>query len=164
MDCVVATRICFVCLGNICRSPTAEGVMSAMVKQRRLAIEVQSAGTAAYHVGERADHRTRRAGEARGYGFESVAQHFTKALFERFDLVIAMDVANLRALERLATTAGEREKIHLLLDFDAASAKGADVPDPYYGGESDFEHVVDLCERACAALLDSLAEGRAHAG
>ncbi len=138
--------------------------MKALVKQRGLTMTVQSAGTAAYHVGERPDHRTRRAGEARGYRFESVAQQFTYESFARFDLVVAMDKANQQALLALATTHAERKKVHLLRDFDPTAAKGADVPDPYYGGMSDFEHVVDLCERACAGLIDSLPTEEAHAG
>ncbi len=138
--------------------------MRALVKQRGLRTTVESAGTAAYHVGERPDPRTRRAGEARGYRFESVAQQFTRDMFVRFDWVIAMDKANQRALLALAATDADRKKVQLLRDFDPASAKGADVPDPYYGESSDFEHVVDLCERACAALLDSLPNEEAHAG
>jgi protein-tyrosine phosphatase len=156
----VATRICFVCLGNICRSPTAEGVMRGLAQKRGVRVDVRSAGTAAYHVGEKPDHRARKVALQKGYQLESVAQHFTQALFARFDLVVAMDRSNLRALERLAAADDERKKLRLLRDYDKGSPKGSDVPDPYYGEMSDFEHVVELCERACTAMLDAIAEGR----
>lgn len=156
----VATRICFVCLGNICRSPTAEGVMRGLAARRGANVKIESAGTAAYHVGEKPDHRSCSVAKKKGYALESIAQHFTKQLFARFDLVVAMDNSNLRALERLATEPHEKQKLRLLRDYDPSSPKGADVPDPYYGELSDFEHVVELCERACAAMLDAIAEQR----
>jgi protein-tyrosine phosphatase len=155
----VATRICFVCLGNICRSPTAEGVLRGLATKRGVKVTIASAGTAAYHVGEAPDQRSAKAAAKKGYRLDSVAQHFTADLFARFDLVVAMDKANLRALRQLATAEEDAAKLRLLRDYDPQSAKGADVPDPYYGESEGFDHVVELCERACAALLDAIEGG-----
>lgn len=151
-------RICFVCLGNICRSPTAEGVMRRAIEEQDLGarVVVDSAGTAAYHVGERADRRSREAARARGVALASRARQFRADDFARFDFVLAMDrenLENLRALDGGDAFAGH---LSLLRDFDPASPAGADVPDPYYGGDAGFEDVLDLCEAACRGLLDHL--------
>jgi protein-tyrosine phosphatase len=153
-----AVRICFVCMGNICRSPTAEGVMRHLVAERGLLARfvIESAGTGDWHVGEPADPRSRAAAEGRGYRLDRRAQQFTAASFARFDYVLAADGDNLRHLERIAPDDTSRAKIHLLRDFDPASAKGSDVPDPYYGGSAGFEHVLDVCEAACRGLLGEL--------
>ena len=147
-------RICFVCLGNICRSPTAEGVMRKLVEDAGLdgKIVLDSAGTGAWHVGELADPRTRRAAESRGLSLTHRARQFTAADFDRFDYVIAMDRANLRHLRVMA---GERTApiVRLLRSFDPDAGTDAEVPDPYSGGSDGFEHVLDLCERACEGLL-----------
>lgn len=147
-------RICFVCLGNICRSPTAEGVMRKLVADAGLvgAVVIDSAGTGAYHTGELPDPRTREAAERRGLDLDHLARQFTRADLERFDLVIAMDRANLRHLRVLA---GERAapELHLLRAFDPTAPAHAEVPDPYAGGVQGFEEVLDQCERACAGLL-----------
>ena len=148
-------RICFVCLGNICRSPTAEGVMARLLRDAGLAdrVTIDSAGTGDWHTGELADPRTRVAAKRRGLELTHRARQFTRADFDRFDLVVAMDTDNLRHLKLMA---GHRTtpEIRLLCSFDPASPPGACVPDPYAGGPDGFEEVLDLCERACAGLLD----------
>jgi protein-tyrosine phosphatase len=148
-------RICFVCLGNICRSPTAEGVMQSLVGESGLGnlISIDSAGTSGYHQGEAADSRSIEAARRRGYRLESRSRRFTASDFARFDYVVAMDRANLSGLEELAGTPGERSKLYLLRDFDKASPDGAEVPDPYYGGPGGFDRVLDICEAGCTGLL-----------
>jgi protein-tyrosine phosphatase len=152
-------RVCFVCLGNICRSPTAEGVFRALVERAGLAgrIEIDSAGTGAWHVGEPADERARAAASRRGFQLDSVARQATRADFDRFDYLIAMDEANLRALERMAPDKAARRKVHLLRSFDPSAPRGAPVPDPYYGGDGGFEEVLDICEAACRGLVAHIA-------
>jgi protein-tyrosine phosphatase len=148
-------RVCFVCLGNICRSPTAEGVMRKLVDDAGLVqdIEVTSAGTAAYHAGERADSRAAAAARGRQVVLSGRAKQVTERDFEDCHYILAMDASNMRDLERLAPSAQARKKIHLLREFDPASPRGAAVPDPYYGGDEGFEEVLDLCEAACRGLL-----------
>ncbi len=152
-------RVCFVCLGNICRSPTAEGVMRAMIDRAGLtgAIEIDSAGTGAWHAGEPADDRARAAAARRGFSLDSVARQVTRADFERFDYLVAMDQDNLRALERLAPDRAARGKLRLLRSFDGEAPRGAAVPDPYYGGDDGFEEVLDICEAACRGLVEHIA-------
>jgi protein-tyrosine phosphatase len=155
----VVVRICFVCLGNICRSPTAEGVMRALVERAGLAdrIEIDSAGTGAWHVGEPADERARAAAARRGFDLTSVARKVTRADFDRFDYLIAMDRENVMALERMAPDKVARGKVRLLRSFDPAAPRGAPVPDPYYGGDDGFETVLDVCDAACRGLLEHIA-------
>jgi len=151
-------RVCFVCLGNICRSPTAEGVMRHLVSAMGLdeRFYVDSAGTAAYHVGERADARAREFARARGITLESRARQFQDEDFTRFDVVLAMDGENLADLRALPGAQDFAGQLRLTLDFDPAAQSGAEVPDPYYGGDRGFEHVLDLCEAACRGLIDHL--------
>jgi protein-tyrosine phosphatase len=150
--------LCFVCLGNICRSPTAEGVMKSLLRGAGLEskVAVESAGTAGYHVGELPDRRSRAAAKARGLSLDSRAQQFTRTDFERFDHVLAMDAENLKNLSALAPTEAAREKLALLRAFDPESPDAAAVPDPYHGGADGFEEVLELCEAACAGLLEHL--------
>ena len=152
----VAMRICFVCLGNICRSPTAEGVMHHLLVQHGLVgrITIDSAGTGHWHVGELPDPRTREAARRRGIDLVHRARQFRRDDFARFDLVAAMDVANQRALLALAPDDAARAKVVLLRSFDPTCDADAEVPDPYYGGADGFDHVLDVCEAACAGLLD----------
>jgi protein-tyrosine phosphatase len=147
-------RICFVCLGNICRSPTAEGVMRALVAASGLAdrVVLDSAGTGAWHAGELPDPRTRAAGARRGLVLDHRARQVTTADLERFDLLVAMDRANLAVLRRL-TGGSAAPQVRLLRSFDATAPADAEVPDPYSGGADGFEEVLDQCERACAGLL-----------
>lgn len=147
-------RICFVCLGNICRSPTAEAVMARLVAEAGLAgrISVDSAGTSGWHAGEPADPRARAAAARRGLSLAHRAREFTAEDLARFDLVVAMDGQNLAALRRLARGAAT-PPLRLLRSYDPAAPPGAGVPDPYAGGAAGFEEVLDLCEAACRGLL-----------
>jgi protein-tyrosine phosphatase len=150
--------ICFVCLGNICRSPIAAAVMRSLVNDAGLDahIEVSSAGTGDWHVGQRADNRALATLTRHGYdGSTHRARQFVAEWFADHDLVVALDSANLADLRRLATTAAERDKVRLLLSFDAQSTE-SDVPDPYYGGAEGFDLVVTTIERACRALLEQV--------
>ena len=152
-------RICFVCLGNICRSPTAHGVMERLVADAGLddVVVIDSAGTGAYHVGEMPDERSRDAARRRGFALTHRARQFVAGDFARFDLVVAMDGQNLRNLQRLA--AGRAAPaIVLLRSFDPTAESRAEVPDPWSGGEAGFEEVLDQCERACAGLLGHIRE------
>src|SRR5262245_15853007 len=147
-------RICFVCMGNICRSPTAEGVMARLVRDAGLAdrVVVDSAGTGAWHIGELPDPQARAAARRRGIALDHRAQQFTRRDLDRYELGVAMDGVNLRPLRRIAAQRTSPE-IRLLRSFDPDAPEGAEVPDPYGGGAAGFEHVLDLCERACAGLL-----------
>jgi protein-tyrosine phosphatase len=151
-------RICFVCLGNICRSPTAEGIMRRAVREAGLEgkIAVASAGTGDWHVGDAADARSRETAARRGVILDGTAKQFLRADFGRFDHVLAMDAENLRVLARLAPDETARKKVRLFRDVDPESPRGAAVPDPYYGGAGGFDEVFDICERACRALLAEL--------
>jgi protein-tyrosine phosphatase len=148
-------RICFVCLGNICRSPTALGVMEKLVAEADLAgkLELDSAGTGNWHVGEPPDERARVAAARRGYQLNHRARQFTAADFDRFDLVVAMDRDNLAFLERLSR-GRTYPSIRLLRSFDPEAPPDAEIPDPYGGMGDDFDRVLDLCERACRGLVD----------
>ena len=152
--------ICFVCLGNICRSPTAEGIFIHLVDEAGLqdAFFIDSAGTSGWHEGERADRRSRATAEARGVPLPSRSRRFTSDDFERFEYVIAMDDSNLAALERMAPNADAAGRVHMLRAFDPDSPTGANVPDPYYGGDSGFDDVFDICDAGCRGLLRHLRE------
>jgi protein-tyrosine phosphatase len=147
-------RILFVCLGNICRSPTAEGVLRGIAARdfAGLPLYVDSAGTADYHVGEPPDRRTVAAARRRGYDLAGLrARRVARSDFENFDHILAMDRANLAELEQLGQgVIGAR--LGLFLEY-APELKVAEVPDPYYGGIEDFERVLDLCEAAARGLL-----------
>ncbi len=151
-------RVCFVCLGNICRSPTAEGVFRHLVHaaNRADAFAIESAGTAAYHEGEPPHRRSAAAARARGFELGGRARGFVASDFDRFDHVVAMDRSNLADLTALARTADDRDKLSLLRAFDPQSTTAADsdVPDPYYGGDRGFENVLDICVRSCSAMLE----------
>jgi protein-tyrosine phosphatase len=153
-------RILFVCMGNICRSPTAEGVMRAQLRQAGLEreVEVDSAGTGGWHAGEPPDERATAAAHRRGIVLEGAARQVRPADFEAFDLLVAMDRRNLRELQALAPDDEAREKVRLLREFDPATAGApdVDVPDPYYGGERGFEDVLDMVEASCRGLIAEL--------
>ncbi|HEY5957785.1 MAG TPA: low molecular weight protein-tyrosine-phosphatase [Polyangiaceae bacterium] len=155
-------RVCFVCLGNICRSPTAEAVFVKFVHEAGLLeqFDIDSAGTAGYHAGELADSRSRAAAKRRGYAITHRARQFQRSDFAQFDLVCAMDNDNLQALELLAPNDTARSKVRLLRSFDPEAPKGAEVPDPYYGGERGFDDVIEICERACRGLLEQAKAGQ----
>jgi protein-tyrosine phosphatase len=149
-------RILFICLGNICRSPAAEGVLRALAAREapELPLDVDSAGTAGYHVGEPPDARMREAAARRGYDLSTLRARVVEAGdFERFDLILAMDEENLQVLRRRAP-GHAHERLRLFLEF--APESGTEVPDPYYGGAKGFEEVLDLVEAAARGLLAHL--------
>ena len=156
-------RILFVCLGNICRSPTAEGVMRHVVREEGLEerIEIDSAGTGGWHVGAPPDKRATAAARGRSIVLEGAARKFSPDDFGRFDLILAMDEENRRDLLDLAPDDEARAKVRMLREFDPASEGDADldVPDPYYGGDQGFEHVLDLVEAATRGLVAELRAG-----
>uniref|UniRef100_UPI004047C516 low molecular weight protein-tyrosine-phosphatase n=1 Tax=Shewanella baltica TaxID=62322 RepID=UPI004047C516 len=150
-------RILMVCMGNICRSPTAEAVCRFKVAQRRLNIEVDSAGTIGYHQGDTPDSRAMAAGKKRGFSFDGMrARQVVDADFENFDLILAADKANLEDLRRRCPLEFQY-KLQLMLSY--ADTQVTEVPDPYYGGDQGFELVLDLLEQSMDALLDKLASG-----
>jgi protein-tyrosine phosphatase len=154
------TRLLFVCMGNICRSPTAEGVMRHLLREEGLEdeITIDSAGTGAWHVGNPPDRRATAAAAARGIVLEGAARQVRPSDFDDYDLLLVADRENLADLRAIAPGEAARAKVRLLREFDPASegAPDLDVPDPYYGGERGFEDVLDLVERACRGLLDDL--------
>ena len=157
------TQILFVCLGNICRSPTAEGVMRRLVADAGLEAEIglDSAGTGGWHVGEPPDRRATQAAARRGIALEGRARQVSEEDFAHFDLIIAMDASNQHALRQVAPDEEGRAKVHLLREFDPASegSHELDVPDPYYDSERGFEIVLDQVQAACAGLLERLCSG-----
>ena len=152
-----ATSVLFVCLGNICRSPLAEGVFAHLVRERDLAdrFEVDSAGTGAWHVGERPDPRSAEVAARHGIVLGGRARRISPSDFERFDLVVAMDRDNMAELERLGARENGRARLRLLREWDPE--EGDEVPDPYYGGPDGFDAVFRMVLRSCEALLDELA-------
>jgi protein-tyrosine phosphatase len=156
-------RVLFVCLGNICRSPTAEGTMRALVREAGLddRIELDSAGTGSWHVGSAPDERATAAAAGRGIALEGAARQVSASDFDDFNLMIAMDSANLSDLRDLASDDRQREKVRLLREFDPASAGTGDldVPDPYYGPGDGFERVLDMVEASCRGLLARIEAG-----
>jgi protein-tyrosine phosphatase len=157
-------RILFVCLGNICRSPTAEGAMRALVREAGLEdeIELDSAGTGGWHEGDPPDRRASAAARARGIELDGAARTVRPRDFEDFDLLLAMDRANLRALQQMAPDEQARARVRMLREFDPASAgkRDLDVPDPYYGASGGFEEVLDLVQAASRGLLAEIQAGR----
>lgn len=155
-------RILFVCMGNICRSPMAEAVVRSMAQREGLGalLETDSAGTHGhYHAGESPDPRARRVGAKRGYDLSKIrARRVIEADFERFDRILALDQDNLANLQRLCPEEC-RSKLGLFLDY-ASDLGVSDVPDPYYGAESGFERVLDLCELAAKGLLAACEHGQ----
>ena len=150
------TKVLFVCMGNICRSPTAEGVFRHHAELAGMAerLHIDSAGTHAYHVGEPADQRARAAAERRGMSLDGIrARRVRREDFEHFDYIIAMDKDNLARL-RDESPSEHHHKLRLLLEFAAGPER--EVPDPYYGGSAGFERVLDLVEAASRGLLETL--------
>ncbi|NNC37548.1 MAG: low molecular weight phosphotyrosine protein phosphatase [Acidimicrobiales bacterium] len=149
------TAILFVCLGNICRSPTAEAVFRKRALNADLDLRIESAGTGGWHRGDPPDPRARAAGEARGYSFTGQeARRVEHNDFSVFDLILAMDTRNLRDL-RAACPPDSRDKIRLFLEY-APALSVSEVPDPYYGGEDGFDHVLDLVEAASDGLINQI--------
>jgi protein-tyrosine phosphatase len=154
---LAARRVLFVCMGNICRSPTAEGVFRKLIEERAPGLDVQidSAGTHAYHVGEPPDPRAQRAAKRRGIDLSAQrARRVTERDFAHFELVLAMDEENREALLEICPVE-HRGRVRLLLEFAPDVGRG-DVPDPYYGGSNGFEQVLDLVEEAAVGVLEHL--------
>ena len=156
-------RVLFICMGNICRSPTAEGVFMRKVHEAGLAerIRIDSAGTHAYHIGNPPDERTQRSALRRGYDLSSLRARKVEAQdFTRFDYILAMDADNLAILQQLRGSleaANVRAHLGLMMDFaDAEASHPHEVPDPYYGGEAGFERVLDMIEVASDGLLERI--------
>ena len=159
------TRILFVCLGNICRSPLAESVFRHLARERGVEdlFEVDSAGTSGWHGGDPPDARSVATARARGVEVAGASRKLLGEDLHRFDYLIAMDSENRANIARLQGASGGACRVHLLREWDP-EADRPDVPDPYYGGEGGFEEVHDIVERSCAALLADLLEQRRAAG
>ncbi|MDH5472293.1 MAG: low molecular weight phosphotyrosine protein phosphatase [Gammaproteobacteria bacterium] len=154
-----AIKVLFICMGNICRSPTAEGVFRHHVNQSGLDrhIHIDSAGTHAYHVGQPPDNRAQAAARNRNIDLSSQrARKVAAEDFYEFDYLIAMDNNNISDLHSICPS-GQEDKLHLFLNF-AANTQTREVPDPYYGGSNGFEHVLDLVEQASIGLLSTIQE------
>lgn len=159
-------RVCFVCTGNICRSPIAKSVFRARVAEAGLdgLVEVDSACTGGWHEGDGADPRAVAVLEENGYGTGHTARQFDPSWFARLDLVIALDSGHLRALRRLAPTQHDADKVRLLRSYDPAAGGDLDVPDPYYGHADGFDACLEMVEAASTGLLAAVreqVEGRA---
>jgi protein-tyrosine phosphatase len=160
--------ICFVCLGNIVRSPLAENLFLHLVAEQGLEgkYTADSAGTASYHVGDHPDSRMRQVARNRGLIYDGRARQFERRDFDRFDLIIAMDAENLANLHRMAFDPKDHRKLQMLRSFDPQNDSSrlgefpaGDVPDPYYGGIDGFENVYDMIERSCRGLIKVLEKG-----
>ena len=152
------TKILFVCLGNICRSPAAQGVMQRLIDERGLSerFELDSAGTYGGHAGELPDRRMRVHAQQRGYTLTHRSRRVTGSDFEDFDLIVAMDASNRRNLEVMAATVEESRKIVMMGDFIRYYEHYDHIPDPYYEGAEGFELVLNLLEDACENLLNQI--------
>jgi protein-tyrosine phosphatase len=156
-------RVCFVCSGNICRSPMAECVLRGMARAAgcESALTVDSAGTGAWHAGEGADRGAVRALTRRGYEcHRHLARQFQPSWFAARDLVVALDRGHERELRAMASSSEAAAKVRLLRSFDPAAGADLDVPDPYYGGPGDFDYCLDLIEAACPSVLAHVAGAR----
>lgn len=150
-------NILFVCMGNICRSPTAEAVFRQKAKEKGLALKIDSAGTIGSHAREKPDHRAMKVGQANGYSFDGIkARKVTEKDFEKFDILLAMDEKNVADLKKVAPIE-HVNKIQLFLDFGSKFDE-REVPDPYYGGAQGFKYVLQLVEDASDGLLERLVD------
>lgn len=159
---MVEKHLLFVCLGNICRSPSAEAVMNGMLKKKGLDQQVicDSAGIIGLHSGEQADVRMQKHALRRGYALTSLSRKVNpESDFDRFDMIIGMDDQNIRDLNGLALSEDDRKKIFRMTDF-CTKFKHSQVPDPYYGGSEGFELVLDLLEDSCGGLIVHLDKGK----
>ena len=151
-------KIVLVCLGNICRSPAAEGIMKHIVKEKGREDDffIDSAGIGPWHVGELPDARMRRHGAQHGYVFNSRARQIRQQDFTDFDLIVVMDLDNYRAVAAKAPSKKAMDKVVMMADYLQHHPAYSSVPDPYYGGERDFELVIELLEDACEGLYLSI--------
>lgn len=157
------TKLLFVCLGNICRSPTGEGVMRHVVAEAGVAdrFVIDSAGTGSWHIGHAPDPRSTAAAAARGITLAGQARQVSSNDFAEFDLLLAADRLNFRDLTEIAPSDEDEAKIHMLRSFDPMSTPDdLDVPDPYYGGADGFNEVIDLVTAACEGLLEDVLAGK----
>ncbi len=150
-------NILFVCLGNICRSPSAEGIFKTIANNSDFKndVYIDSAGTSAYHVGERADKRMRGFAKKRGYDLTSLSRKLNYNDFTRFDYIVAMDQSNYRDILEMDNSGLFKTKVKMMTDF-STSYFGEDVPDPYYGGDDGFNRVIDILEECCKGFLEFL--------
>jgi len=150
-------KLIFVCLGNICRSPTGEGVFQHLVKERNLDpyFQIDSAGTSAFHIGEPANSKSQWTANQHGVKLHSRASQLQRSDLEEYDLILAMDHENLKNIKKLDKNGSFDHKIKLMRDFDPTPEDGS-VPDPYYGGMQGFENVFQIVKRSCEALLNEL--------
>lgn len=162
MEDKIKTRLLFVCLGNICRSPAAEGVMKKVLADRGMDahFEVDSAGIGNWHEGELPDSRMRKCGAHRGYSLDSRARQFATADFKDFDYIFVMDNDNWKMLSQKTNNRNDMAKVKMLVDYADNHPQAKLIPDPYYGGEKDFEYALDLIEDAASGLANRLMEGR----
>ena len=153
----MSKKLLFVCLGNICRSPSAENIMNHLVQEAGLnhEIECDSAGTSGYHIGESPDRRMQQAGLERGIKLVGSSRKFERQDFDNFDLILAMDRANYRDIVRQDSTGQYRDKVKMICNY-CSKFSDQEVPDPYYGGPSGFTYVIDLLVDACGGLLTDL--------
>jgi len=151
-------RVLMVCLGNICRSPMAEGVFRHLLEENGLEdrIRVDSAGTGSWHVGESPDIRSTRTAASHGIALTGRSRQIRPEDFRNFDYIVAMDRANLEELEKLRDGVGGQGAIYLIREFDPEGEPGAEVPDPYYGGPGGFEEVFQMVERSSRGLLEHI--------
>lgn len=151
-------KILFVCLGNICRSPAAEGIFKSIIEKQGKSNDyiVDSAGTSGYHIGDLPDKRMRKHGSMRGYDFNSLSRKFSIEDFLDFDYIITMDDSNYNNVTRLASTLEDRDKVKKMVDYLQKDFPYDHVPDPYYEGADGFELVLDLLEDACEGLYKTL--------
>ncbi|HKP95062.1 MAG TPA: low molecular weight protein-tyrosine-phosphatase [Fibrobacteria bacterium] len=161
----MSAKVLFVCLGNICRSPIAEGIFAHLVRERGLEGRylADSAGTGDWHVGQPPDPRSVSAAKKRGVHLPSLCRQVSRDDFREFDLILAMDRNNLRDLDALCPP-GFKGKIRLMRDFDSERDSEQDVPDPYYGGPYEFDKVYEMLNRCCAGLLEKMETGTLATG
>jgi protein-tyrosine phosphatase len=151
-------QVLFVCLGNVCRSPSAEAVFNALIEKYGLQpdLKCDSAGTDAYHSGDQADYRMKQFAQKRGYRLTSISRRVNPTRdFEHFDYIVGMDKQNVRDLKALARNENDRKKISMMTDY-CTNKRYDSVPDPYYGGAAGFELVLDILEDACEGLIRKL--------
>lgn len=156
---MIQKKIVFVCLGNICRSPLAEAIFIDKVKAKKIAhyFEVDSCGTSNYQIGDQPDSRTIANAAKHGISMNHIARQLKKSDLDYFDLIVAMDGKNLQHIVNLAENNAHRSKVFLMRDFDV-HAKGADVPDPYYGGERSFQEVFEILDRSMENFIEHVKE------
>ena len=152
--------VLFICLGNICRSPAAEGIMKSLVEKEGMSDDffIDSAAIGSWHIGQLPDSRMRKCGAEHGSRFASHARQFQKSDFQHFDLIVVMDNENYRAITSMASSQADKDKVVRIADYLTHHREYTTVPDPYYGDYSDFELVIELLEDACQGLLDSIKE------